>query len=143
MTIANTASLADQLCSLLAEEQDSVFVFLARCGSYAGKRGDLARLVCEIAQSSNSRAAELWQLLDELEAPPRPCGVHADRQYLAYLSLQFLLPQLLQAERDVLGRCETARAAAAEHPHARDVLDQHCRQHQQNLDLLGRLSGTH
>jgi hypothetical protein len=59
--------------------------------------------------AERQRAGQLADLIDSLGTVPTPqVGVRRDEQFLAYLSLKFLLPKLLEEKRLELQRYENA-----------------------------------
>src|ERR1019366_6441220 len=133
------AQVIDALNSLLEAELNSVcrqiesdFPYLTR-----GNAG-LRKTISELAQLSRRHAGELADLIDSLGgvAVPRQF-VHPEGQYLAYLSLQFLLPKLVGEKELALDRYKKARLSmGAGQPETIGVLDHIIGEQEQNLTVL-------
>jgi hypothetical protein len=136
------AAIIDALASLLEAEQGGVFAFMRAGSPYLTRATvETRRQVEEMAANSDRHAAELAGLIQDLGGTLRPMGVHPEDQYLAYLSLKFLLPKLAVAKRETIERYENAlwalEAAPAE---VLDLLKAHLADHRADLATLE--SGT-
>src|SRR3954468_6376952 len=108
----STAAILDVLCGLLDAEQGSVFRFMQAGTPYLTRATlETRQQIAAMADASLRHAAELAALIDSLGGPFRPEPVHPENQYLAYLSLKFLLPKLANAKRQVIERYENAKRA--------------------------------
>ena len=93
--------------------------------------------VAAMADASVRHAAELAALIDALGGTFRPEPVHPENQYLAYLSLKFLLPKLANAKRQVIERYENAKRALKGAPaDVTTLLDAHLSAHRIDLATL-------
>jgi hypothetical protein len=122
---AAPAVVVDVLNSLLEAEQNSIIRFLGPGSPYltaatAKLRDDLA----EMAAANDRRSAELAATIDRLGGSPLPRGLQPEEQYLAYLSLRFLLPKAVDANQLLLDRYDNALAQLEPEPTTPpDVLD--------------------
>jgi hypothetical protein len=97
------------LNDLLDAELNSVFRFMDESSPYlsgatAAVRAPLAAMV----EASTRRAHELYDLIESLGGSPVPRGLRAEEQYLAFLSLKFLLPKLVNEKHLAIKRVENA-----------------------------------
>ena len=110
---ANTTSplaVIDLLTSLLEAEMNSVFRFMGEGSPYLSRATvEVRRPLAEMVINERRRAGELADLIDSLGTVPTPqVGVRRDEQFLAYLSLKFLLPKLVEAKGLEVQRYENA-----------------------------------
>jgi bacterioferritin (cytochrome b1) len=137
--ITATADIIDALNSLLEAEMNSIFRFMDEDFPYLNRAvADVRKTVSEMAQLSRRHAQELANLIDSFGGVPTPRQqVRSEGQYLAYLSLKFLLPKLVNEKTLLLERYENARKfIGSQNPKAAAVLDSIiAEQHQ----LLARL----
>ena len=107
-----------QLNDLLDAELNSVFAFIGNSTPYldrshAGMRKQLAALVT----ASHRRAERLYRLIESRGGSPITRGMQMGEQHLAYLSIDFLLPKLVEAKRRDIERyrevLHSANGAAA------------------------------
>ena len=81
--------------------------------------------------------ADLAALIHSLGGLPPSARLQPEEQYLAFLSLKFLLPKLLDAKTQTIHRYESTLAALeAAPPFVRDVLQNHLSQHRSELTAL-------
>ena len=108
---ATPAALVDVLNSLLEAEQSNLFRFMGEGYPYLNRasaevRQPLQEMVATIAR----RAGEIGDFIESLGGAPEsgPRGVDREEQYLAFLSLKFLLPKLVAAKEQMIERYENA-----------------------------------
>jgi hypothetical protein len=106
---AAPAVIVDVLNSLLEAEQDSIIRFLGPGSPYlttatAKLRDDLAVM----AAATDRRSAGIAGTVDRLGGVSLPRKPQPAEQYLAYLSLKFLLPKLVDAEQLLIDRYDNA-----------------------------------
>jgi hypothetical protein len=132
------AAILDVLSGLLDAEQGSVFRFMQTGTPYLTRATlETQQQIASMAERSERHAAELAALIDQLGGAFRPEPVHPENQYLAYLSLKFLLPKLANAKRDVIERYENARRALRDAPaEVTALLDAHLAAHRADLATL-------
>jgi len=104
-------ALIDTLNSLLEAEQTNIFRFMGEGYPYLNRATVDVRLpLQEMVKTIDRRAAQLADQIEALGGVPNfgPFGVDREEQYLAFLSLKFLLPKLLQAKKLLIERYENA-----------------------------------
>src|SRR3954453_4061768 len=92
----------DVLNSLLEAELGSVFRFMGEGSPYLSRATvEVRRPLQEMVLAEHRRAADLAALVESITgASPNPSvGIRRDEQYLAYLSLKFLLPKLVEEKQ--------------------------------------------
>jgi hypothetical protein len=97
--------------------------------------------------AERQRARDLADLLDSLGNVPTPhMSVRRDEQFLAFLSLQFLLPKLLDEKRLEVQRYENALRGIKPFPQVPPevpaVLNRHLAQLQRELASLEQAAAT-
>jgi hypothetical protein len=131
--------LLDALQSLLDAEEASIFRFMRRGSPYLTRAdAETRRQVEEMADASDRHAAELAELIVRLGGTIRPAPVQSENQFLAYLSLQFLLPKLAEAKRRMIERNVNTLRVLKDAPPAEviEVLNVHLAQHRHDLAAL-------
>ena len=112
LTVEQTHPVAviDLLTSLLESTVNSVFRFMGEGSPYLSRATvEVRRPLAEMVVAERQRARQLADLIESLGTVPTPqVGVRRDEQFLAYLSLKFLLPKLLEEKRLELQRYENA-----------------------------------
>src|SRR5437763_5077155 len=101
MTAPPVATI-DVLNGLLEAEMNSVFRFMGEGSPYLSRAtAEVRRPLQEMVATIDSRVMTLAGLIDRLGGVPvpGPRGVDPEEQYLAFLSLKFLLPKLLEAKK--------------------------------------------
>jgi hypothetical protein len=133
-----TAALLDVLTGLLEAEQGSVFRFMRHGSPYLTRATvDTRRQIEAIADANQRHAAQLAGLITRLGGLIGPRPVQPADQYLAYLSLKFLLPKLANAKRETIERYENAvRALKGAPPEARALLEAHLAEHRAQRETL-------
>jgi rubrerythrin len=137
------AAVIDALNGLLESELNSVFRFMGEGSPYLSRATvEVKRPLEEMIRTNQRHAGELSDLIESLGGYPVPRSIRPDEQYLAFLSLKFLLPKLANEKRLTIQRYENALqafddgAAAAAPPIVADVLRAHIATHRRDLDLL-------
>jgi hypothetical protein len=133
-----TASLLDVLQGLLEGEQSSLFRFMNEGTPYLTRATVETRaLVSEIARTNLRHCSQLTRVIEDqggITRMPRPQG---EEQYLAYLSLKFLLPRLAQDKRESIERYENAlKSLIAAPQNIRALLESHLATHRTQLQQL-------
>src|SRR5688500_1584797 len=120
VTPASTSPIAvvDALSSLLEANVNSVFRFMGEGSPYLSRATvEVRRPLQEMVLAGNRRGAELAALLESLGAPTTVlASPQNEEQYLAYLSLKFLLPKLVEEKKLCLARYENALRGIAPLP---------------------------
>jgi hypothetical protein len=132
-----TFDVANAVDRLLAAERGDAFGFLAGAGAYVGHSAAVWAKVQQVLAAGRHRQAELAALLETLGAMPRAGAFSADVQYLAFLSMDFLLPKLIAAKQQSIRRYEDAleQIGDANAPVAA-VLSRHLEEHRAELATL-------
>jgi bacterioferritin (cytochrome b1) len=135
---APPVAVIEILNDLLDAELNSVFRFMGEGSPYLSRAtADVRRPLAEMVTSSQRRAQELYDLIEQLGGSPIPRGLQPEEQYLAFLSLKFLLPKLVDAKKLAIERYENAkRALGNRSPEATAVLDRHLAEHREQLAIL-------
>jgi hypothetical protein len=133
------AAVIDALNALLEAEQNSIFRFMGEGSPYLSRASaDVRRPLGEMVRAGQRRAMELAEAIDRLGGVPSPRGVQMEEQYLAFLTLKFLLPKLAEATKLAIERYEnTLRALKNIAPNeVIDLLNSHVAEHNRQLDIL-------
>ena len=107
-------AVIDLLTSLLEAELGSIFRFMGEGSPYLSRATvEVRRPLQEMVLAERRRAADLAALAESITgASPSPSvGLRRDEQYLAYLSLKFLLPKLVEEKQLHLQRYDNALRA--------------------------------
>jgi hypothetical protein len=106
-------AIIDTLNDLLEAEVNSIFCFVMSGSPYLGEAGpDLRKTMEEMDHLCHQHRKELAALIESLGGVPRVRNrVPDEEQYLAYLSLKFLLPKLVLEKDLLLTRFENAQAS--------------------------------
>jgi len=133
------AAVIDALNGLLESEQNSVFRFMDEGSPYLSRATvEVRRPLAEMVATNTRHAGELSDLIESLGGYPAPRSLRPEEQYLAFLSLKFLLPKLAREKEFTIERYENAlRALGNGAPsQVRDVLGAHIATHRRDLDVL-------
>jgi hypothetical protein len=139
---AAPAGVVDVLNSLLEAELNSLFRFMGEGSPYLSRATvEVRRPLQEMLLAERRRAGELADLIDSLGSVPTPVvGIRRDEQYLAFLSLKFMLPKLVQEKRLHIERYENAltglNGAPTVSPEARSLLNAHLAELRSELAAL-------
>ena len=95
--------MIEPLNDLLDAELNSVFAFFGEGMPYVDRsHAALNRPLVEMVKNSRRRAERLVELIQSVGGSPIPRGLQPREQQIAYLSISFLLPKLVEAkERDI------------------------------------------
>src|SRR5690349_16769540 len=106
------AAVVDALNGLLESELNSVFRFMDEGSPYLSRATvEVKRPLEEMVRTNHRHAGELSDLIESLGGYPVPRSIRPDEQYLAFLSLKFLLPKLANEKRFTIERYENALQA--------------------------------
>jgi hypothetical protein len=131
------------LNDLLDAELNSVFRFMGEGSPYLSRAtADVRRPLAEMVASTDRRAGEIYSLIESLGGTPIPRGLRSDEQYLAFLSLKFLLPKLVTERELTIRRYENAIAGLKKAPErageATQLLQGQLGELRQELEVLRR-----
>src|SRR3954464_1324517 len=91
--------IIDLLSDLLQSEQAGAFHFMTEADPYIKRaEAELRRPLLEPTANTIRREGDLAAVLDQLGSTPPPPAVSKENQYLAFLSIDFLLPKLRDAK---------------------------------------------
>jgi hypothetical protein len=139
MTMTVPTAVVDALSSLLEAELGSIFRFMGEGSPYLSRAtAEVRRPLAEMVAAGQRRAGELAELIQSLggTVDPRP-SIQSEEQYLAFLSLKFLLPKLVGAKKLTIDRYQNALSAIDDsEPGARDLLAAHLQELRQELAAL-------
>jgi hypothetical protein len=113
-TAAVPAHVIDALTGLLEAESGSVFRFINEGTPYVSRAtAEVRRPLGELGRLCQRHSRELANLIESVGGAlnARPAQPRMEDQYLAYLSLQFLLPKLVREKQLILQRYENAKRA--------------------------------
>jgi hypothetical protein len=141
--MVTTAALLDVLYGLFEAEEGSLFRFMREGSPYLTRATvETRREIETMAETSVRHAAEIAALIEQFGGSIGLSAVHPANQYLAYLSLKFLIPKLADAKRRMLERYENAlRALTDAPPEVIELLKRHIDRHRReltNLEANGR-----
>src|SRR5256885_8203084 len=108
-TTSAPAGAVDLLASLLESTVNSIFRFMGEGSPYLSRAtAEIRRPLQEMVDTVNRRVMELADLIDRLGGVPipGPRGIDPEEQYLAFLSLKFLLPKLVNVKHLAIERYE-------------------------------------
>ena len=111
-------AVVDLLNSLLESELNSIFRFMGEGSPYLSRATvEIRRPLQEMVLAEQRRAADLAQRIQSLGGDAgRVIGIRPDEQYLAFLSLQFMLPKLVTEKKLHIERYENALASLKKMP---------------------------
>ncbi|MGH7214949.1 MAG: hypothetical protein ACREIT_09315, partial [Tepidisphaeraceae bacterium] len=135
---AAPVAVIDVLNALLEAELNSVFRFMDEGSPYLGPAtAEVRRPLQEMVDTNQRHAADLYALIETLGGVPVPRSLQPEEQYLAYLSVKFLLPKLAEAKQLTIQRHENAlRALPSAPPEVKGLLNAHLAEHRAQLDIL-------
>jgi hypothetical protein len=136
-------AIIDTLSALLDSEAHSVFRFMGEGSPYLGRASaEVRRPLQEMVETNQRHVRELAELIEMLGGVPQMMpGVSREEQFLAFLSLKFLLPKLVDEKRLTIRRYDNAIASLrGAPPEVLDVLQRHDAEHREQLKVLERAS---
>jgi hypothetical protein len=141
MTSAPAATI-DVLNGLLEAEVTSVFRFMGEGYPYLNRAtAEVKRPLQEMVLTIEPRVLRLAELIEQLGGVPSstPRGIDREEQYLAFLSLKFLLPKLDSAKKLLIERYENAiRALKGADRQALAMVQSLLLEHKSQLAILNR-----
>ncbi len=103
------AAIIDTLNGLLEAELNSIFRFMGEGYPFLNRATvEVRKPLREMVRSNERRAAEIADQIFTLGGQPVPRSIAPEEQYLAFLSLKFLLPKLVSSEKLMIQRYENA-----------------------------------
>jgi len=102
-------AVVDALNALLEAEQGSVFRFMGEGSPYLSRAtADVRRPLQQMVEANRRHVMGLASMIQALRGVPMPRPVRTEEQYLAFLSLKFLLPKLVDEKMLILQRYDNA-----------------------------------
>jgi hypothetical protein len=134
------AAIIDVLNGLLEAELGSIFRFMGEGSPYLDRAtADVRKPLQEMVATIPRRTRELADLIESLGGVPTPRNILPEEQYLAFLSLKFLLPKLVGAKELLITRYENAlRALKGAPPEVVDLLKRELNEHKSQLEILNK-----
>lgn len=100
------------LSNLLRLEQAGIFHFMADADPYLNRGAAAIRSsLDQMLEADQKRELEMGEMILDLGGTLRPPPVSPEQQYLAYLSMGYLLPKLVAARELTISRYESALSA--------------------------------
>src|SRR5678815_3971171 len=110
-------AVVDALNSLLEAEQSSVFRFMGEGSPYLSRAtADVRRPLQQMVEANTRHVDALGSMIGTLGGYPAPRPVRPEEQYLAFLSLKFLLPKLVDEKSLIIQRYDNALRAMPDAP---------------------------
>src|SRR5215212_9248481 len=130
--------IVDLISDLLQGEQAGAFHFMTEADPYINRAvAEIRRPMRDMIAATLRREGELAALLDQLGSPPPPPAVSKENQYLAFLSVDFLLPKLREAKLASIRNYEKAlRIAGNEDEGVSSLLESHLSEHRRELEQI-------
>lgn len=137
MPVSN-ATVTDVLNGLLESAVNSIFRFMGPGSPYLSRATvEVRKPLSDMLEANDRQAAELAATIEAFGGEPAPRTVQPQEQYLAYLSLKFLLPKLADAKRLMIQRYENALGALRDAPReVQSLLKSHLAEHRAHLKIL-------
>jgi|GEM_PF-3534391 len=142
-----TASLnkvIDTLSGLLRAEQIGVFHFMAEADTYISSRfAEMRRPLRQMVEAAGRREGELAAAIVDLGGTLRPPPLSPEMQYMAYLSVGYLLPKLVLARQQTIHRYEQALEQLRDAPpEVVDLLRKHLAELREELAVLQKAANA-
>ena len=135
-------AVIDVLNGLLEPTVNSVFRFMDEGSPYLSRASaEVRKPLAAMVQTVHRRAAELAYMIQQLGGTPIAPAISGEEQYLAFLSLKFLLPKLVHDKQLAIERYENAlRALKGAPAEVVALVRSHLEEHQQQLRTLEEAS---
>lgn len=135
-------AIIDVLNGLLEGLQNSLFRFLDDSSPYLTRATvELRGVLTRIAHDVKRQSAELASTIESLGGYPSGASILPEEQYLAYLSIRFLVPKLIEAKQLMITRFETALKVIDDSlPEVKTMLQRQLGEHQEHLRMLNEAS---
>ena len=130
--------IIDTINALFAKEQNSMVRFLADASPLLTRtEGEIRRPLVDMVKTHTRHCNELYRLIEYLGGIPLAPQPQPAEQYMAFLSLHFLLPELISTRHETIAYYNSAIANLAKGPaEARDLLTAQLKDHQRELAVL-------
>lgn len=140
---AAPVAVIDALNGLLEAELNSIFRVMGEASPYLSRaNSEIRRPLHGMVDAGHRRASELAEAIESLGGQPVPPSIQPEEQYLAFLTLKFLLPKLADAKRLIIQRYENAIRAlhATTSTDLLELLTRHVKEMEAEHTLLTRFS---
>ena len=141
-TMAPPVAVIDALNSLLEAELGSVFRFMGEGSPYLSRAtADVRRPLQQMVEANERYVMALASMIQRLGGEPVTRMVRTEEQYLAFLSLKFLLPKLVDEKVLILQRYENVlRRIPDAPPEVLELLRMHQAECREALQTLRKAS---
>jgi hypothetical protein len=131
-------AIVDTLNSLLDAEANSLFRFMDEGSPYLSRAtAEMRKPLLAMVAAGEQHMIELGQLVESLGGVPSSRHVQPEEQYLAYLSIKFLLPKLLQDKQLMIERYTNAqKTIVGAGPEVAELLERHLQVHRDHAKQL-------
>jgi bacterioferritin (cytochrome b1) len=126
------------LNALLTGEIRSIFAYLHDAHPNLNRASAALRQPLENMIAANQRhAREMADRIEFLGAVPHVPPIPLEEQYLSFLSMEYLLPQLIEDKEDLIARCKKALAElSATDLESKTIIQQQLSEHESDALLL-------
>jgi len=139
-------AIIDALNSLLEAEVNSILRFMGAGYPYLNRAtAEIRRPLQDMLARREQRISTLASLIESLGGVPNnaPPGVDPEEQYLAFLSLKFLLPRLIHGKQLIFERYDnTLRALRAQKdvdPEVLRTIEEMTEEHRAGIERLEKV----
>lgn len=132
-------AIIDALNSLLESQLNSVFRFMGQGTPYLSRAtADVRKPLADMVAANERHCRELAEMIHALGGHPLPRSLRPEEQYLAYLSLKFLLPKLADSKELEIRRYENTIKALGPNapPEVIALLRRQQAEHRAQLEVL-------
>ncbi len=131
-------ALVDALSSLVEAELNSLFRFMGEGSPYLSRTtAEMRTPILAMVAESERHAEEIAGLIEALNGVPPLRSVQPEEQYLAYLSIKFLIPKLISDKKLMIERNENVLASLpAVDPTITGLIKNHIADHQADITVL-------
>jgi hypothetical protein len=137
-------AVIDVLASLLEGERNSILGFLEESWPYPSRATvELNHRLQTMAKTCHRRVSLLSGMILDLGGDLPPRRVQPEEQYMAFLTLDFIIPKLADEKKLSIHRYESALASlgSGAAPEVTEVLRAHLAEHRGELGVLERAAG--
>ncbi|HVT88427.1 MAG TPA: hypothetical protein VHD56_06210 [Tepidisphaeraceae bacterium] len=142
-TKSTSAVVIDTLNALLEAEENSIFRFMGEGSPYLSRAtAEIRRPLNDMVIAGQQRVLDLADMIDRMGGIPKPGSIQSEEQYLAFLTIKFLMPKLIEAQKVAIERYENALTALKNGPaEVVELLKKHLSEHERNLKTLLHAAG--
>jgi len=131
-------AIVDALNSLVEAEVNSLFRFMGEGSLYLNRAtAEMRKPLLGMVATSERHAEEIADVIERLNGVPSLRSVQPEEQYLAYLSIKFLIPKLINDKKLMIERYENVLSSLpAVDPEITNLLKSHIADHQTDIAVL-------